>query len=192
MILEDLKKQGKLKIVVDDTKQLMKLCVDKEETIPMFIKNKFFSHTFNIANKNIFVLCVDGKTARVEILGVDNEVINIDITKDNIEYNITTAKGNIEKIFYKYYMVQDTLVLNLITFFKQNDIVFKYPCIIENTDDTLAGGIKIQSIKKGVVIEDKEEGNNTWDITDLNDWSIVNLYRWYDMYQYNEPLDKER
>lgn len=185
MTLENLNKEGKIKVVVDDKKHLMKLCIGKEETTPMFTKDKFFRYSFiNFAHKNISVLCLDGKTVRVEILGVDNEVINIDATKGDIEYNKTIAKGSIDKVLYDYYRVQDRLVEEIITFFKLNDVVFKHPCIIENPDDTLVGGIKIQSIQGGVVIEYEEEGHNSWDITELDDWSIVKLYRWYDIYQY--------
>lgn len=191
MFLKDLHKQDKLKVVVDDTKQLMKLCVDKEETAPMSIDDSFFDYTFNIANRDIFVLCLDGKSVRVEVVGVENEVVYIEVTKGTIDYDETIAKGIIEKILYDYYKVQDKLVVELITFFKQNDIIFKHPCIIENTDDTLAGGIKIQGIVKGRAIEDKEEGNNSWDIAELSDEDIIRLYRWYDLYQFNESLNKE-
>lgn len=42
-----------------------------------------------------------------------------------------------------------------IAYFSQVDINFKLPCIIENPYDTMAGGIAIKGIRKGVAIEEE-------------------------------------
>lgn len=85
----------------------------------------------------------------------------------------------IDKKLKELEVLRKEVVNNIIDYFKQNTIVFKYPCIIENPVDTLAGGITITQIRKGQAIEATDEYEvNLYDVSTFDDNTLLRLYEW--------------
>lgn len=88
-------------------------------------------------------------------------------------------KNNINKQLKELQTLRDSIVQDIITYFKTNTIIFNYPCVIENPVDTMAGGITITQIRKGEAIEATDEYEvNVYDVSTFDDNTLLRLYEW--------------
>ena len=94
-------------------------------------------------------------------------------------------KNNIDNRLKELHTLRNSIVQDIITYFKTNTIIFKYPCVIENPTDTMIGGITITQIRKGEAIEATEEYElNSYDVALFDDNTLLRLYEWEQTGQY--------
>lgn len=88
-------------------------------------------------------------------------------------------KSDIDKKLKELAVLREEVVNNIVDYFKQNTVVFKYPCVIENPVDTMIGGITITQIRKGQAIEATDEYEvNAYDVSTFDDNTLLRLYDW--------------
>ena len=98
---------------------------------------------------------------------------------------MNTLKDKIDKSLSHLNMLRDEVVKDIIEYFNKNNVIFKYPCVIENPTDTMLGGITITQIRKGQAIEATDEYElNAYDVSLYDDNTLLRLYEWEQSGQY--------
>ena len=180
MTLKDFEmKYGKVEVVADLNKHLVQLTIGSYKGLPQYNLTDMVTVVYMLADKTSYSIVGSMKgEAVVSVLpAVDN--VRVKVKHANIEYNNTLAKSVIDSQLAELTALKDSVVTKIITYFMQNTIVFKHPCVIENPTDTMAGGITITQIRKGQAIEATNEYEHaSYDVIDLDDVSLLRLYEW--------------
>lgn len=99
--------------------------------------------------------------------------------KTTLVNNMNTLKDKIDKSLSHLNMLRDEVVKDIIEYFNKNNVIFKYPCVIENPTDTMLGGITITQIRKGQAIEATNDYEHaSYDVSELDDDTLLRLYEW--------------
>lgn len=183
MTLKDFEmKYGKVEVVADLNKHLVQLTIGSYKGLPQYNLTDMITVVYMLADKTSYSIVGSMKgeavVSVVSVLpAVDN--VRVKVKHANIEYNNTLAKSVIDSQLAELTALKDSVVTKIITYFMQNTIVFKHPCVIENPTDTMAGGITITQIRKGQAIEATNEYEHaSYDVSDLDDVSLLRLYDW--------------
>lgn len=174
-------KYDEVKVVVDLNKRLMQFHIGNFVSKPVFVRtdNVCFYELFEVKG---VLFCVHGFAikgrATVFVQGTNDEV-EVPIENSSIDYDTKDSHESICELLDKMSSIRDKVVRDIVAYFSQADITYRLPCIIENPDDTMAGGIAIKGIRKGVAIEyaDDCEGS-CYNIERLNDETIIRLWDW--------------
>lgn len=183
-------KYDEVKVVIDLNKRLMQFRISNIVSKPVFVR------TDNVCIYELFevkgvLFCVHGFDTKgditVSVQGT-NDKVEVHIENSSIDYDIKSSSESIRELLDKMSSIRDKVIREIIAYFSQVDINFKLPCIIENPDDTMAGGIAIKGIRKGVAIEDADDGGyNYYDIELLDDETLIRLWDWMSWGINNEP-----
>lgn len=180
MTLQDFEtKYGKVEVVADLKKHLVQLTIGSYQGLPQYNLTDMITVVYKLSDKTSYSIVGSMKDeAVVSVLpAVDN--VRVKVKHANIEYNNKLAQSVIDSQLAELTALKDSVVTKIITYFMQNTIVFKHPCVIENPTDTMAGGITITQIRKGQAIEATNEYEHaSYDVSDLDDVSLLRLYEW--------------
>lgn len=169
---------GEIHVVEDLNKNLLQLSVAGHKSKPVLSRGVYTNENF--ANGK-FVFAVYGRNGNdvvVSVLGTDDS-ITVEIEHDNIEYDNSKTKNSIRSILTQMAVMRDEVVNDIITYFYQNNIVYDIPCVIENPTDTMAGGITIGQIRKGLAVEMTDEyEHSSYRVEDLDDETLIRLWDW--------------
>lgn len=174
-------KYGKVKVVIDLNKNLMQFHIGNFVSKPVFVR------TVNVCIYELFE--VDGVLFSVEGFDIKgdikvfvqgtNDEVEVPIENSNIDYDTKDSKKSICEMLDKMSSIECEVIREIIAYFSQVDINFKLPCIIENPDDTMAGGIAIKGIRKGVAIEDVDDCEGSYyDVKLLDNATLIRLWDW--------------
>lgn len=180
MTLKDFEtKYGKVEVVADLKKHLVQLTIGSYQGLPQYNLTDMITLVYKLADKTSYSIVgsIKGEAVVSVLPAVDN--VRVKVKHANIEYNNKLATSVIDSQLAELTALRDSVVTKIITYFTQNTIVFKHPCVIENPTDTMAGGITITQIRKGRAIEATDEYEHaSYDISDLDDVSLLRLYEW--------------
>lgn len=180
MTLKDFEtKYGKVEVVADLKKNLVQLTIGSYQGLPQHNLTDMISVFYKLTDKTSYSIVgsIKGEAVVSVLPAVDN--VRVKVKHDNIEYNNKLAKSVIDSQLAELTALKDSVVTKIITYFTQNIIVFKYPCVIENPTYTMAGGITITQIRKGHAIEATNDYEHaSYNVSDLDDVSLLRLYEW--------------
>lgn len=180
MTLKDFEtKYGKVEVVADLKKNLVQLTIGSYQGLPQHNLTDMISVFYKLTDKTSYSIVgsIKGEAVVSVLPAVDN--VRVKVKHDNIEYNNKLAKSVIDSQLAELTALKDSVITKIITYFMQNIIVFKYPCVIENPTDTMAGGITITQIRKGHAIEATNDYEHaSYNVSDLDDVSLLRLYEW--------------
>lgn len=183
-------KYDEVKVVIDLNKNLMQFHIGNFVSKPVFVRtdNVCIYELFEVKGVLFSVHGFDIKgDIKVSVIGTNDEV-EVPIENSNIDYDTKGSSDSICELLDKMSSIRDKVVREIITYFSQVDITYKHPCIIENPNDTTAGGIAIKGIRKGVAIEDVDDGEGSYyNIDQLDDMSLIRLWDWIEWGSNNEP-----
>ena len=175
------KKYDEVKVVIDLNKNLMQFHIGNFVSKPVFVR------TVNVCIYELFE--VDGVLFNVEGFDIKgdikvsvqgtNDEVEVPIENSNIGYDTKDSKKSICEMLDKMSSIECKVIREIIAYFSQVDINYRLPCIIENPDDTMAGGIAIKGIRKGLAIEDVDGcDGGYYDVALLDNATLIRLWDW--------------
>ena len=183
-------KYDEVKVVIDLNKRLMQFRISNIVSKPVFVRTDHVC-IYELFEVKGVLFCVHGFDTKgditVSVQGTDDKV-EVHIDNSSIDYNTKASSESIRELLDKMSSIRCKVISEIIAYFSQVDINFKLPCIIENPDDTMAGGIAIKCIREGVAIEDADDGGyNYYNIERLDDETLIRLWDWMSWGINNEP-----
>lgn len=172
------KQYGRIKVTVDMNKDLLQVKVGTIKSAIYYVGN--YNHLHQTIPVKDLLLEVWGTTdsVSVRVCGTD-DVITLDVEHDNIMYVHSLEKKFIDDVLAKVTLYKEQLAQTIVTYFNRTNVVFHLPCIIENPEDTMAGGIAIKEVRNGrAVIDEEETVHSSYELADLDDDTIIRLYEW--------------
>lgn len=183
-------KYDEVKVVIDLNKNLMQFHIGNFVSKPRFVRtdNVCIYELFEVEGVLFSVHGFDAEGHITVSVQGTNDKVEVRIENSNIDYDTKDSKKSICEMLDKMSSIRCKVIREIIAYFSQVDINFKLPCIIENPDDTMAGGIAIKGIRKVVAIEDADDGGyNYYDIELLDDETLIRLWDWMSWGINNEP-----
>lgn len=183
-------KYDEVKVVIDLNKNLMQFHIGNFVSKPVFVRtySVCIYELFEVKGVLFSVHGFDIKgDIKVSVQGT-NDTVEVPIEHSNIDYDTKGSSDSICELLDKMSSIRDKVVREIIAYFSQVEITYKHPCIIENPNDTMAGGIAIKGIRKGVAIEDVDDGDGKrYHIHQLDDETLIRLWDWIEWGSNNEP-----
>lgn len=175
------KKYDEVKVVIDLNKNLMQFHIGNFVSKPVFVRtvNVCIYELFEVDGVLFSVEGFDIKgDIKVSVQGTNDEV-EVPIENSNIDYDTKDSKKSICEMLDKMSSIECKVIREIIAYFSQVDINYRLPCIIENPDDTTAGGIAIKGIRKGLAIEDVDGCDGRYyDVALLDNATLIRLWDW--------------
>ena len=183
-------KYDEVKVVIDLNKNLMQFHMGNFVSKPVFVRTDTVC-IYELFEVKGVLFSVHGfdveEHITVSVIGT-NDKVEVPIENSNIDYDTKGSSDSICERLDKMSSIRDKVVREIIAYFSQVDITYKHPCIIENPNDAMAGGVAIKGIRKGVAIEDVDDCEGSYyDIDQLDDETLIRLWDWIEWGSNNEP-----